>query len=76
MKENDLQKKKSVHRVNPKFYYFLPEVWGRFWEDFGKGLEDFGRSLEVKTGGSNPKTSKTRISLFNFFSFWVATRSP
>ena len=34
-------------------------------EDFGKGLEDLGRSLEVKTGGSNPETSKTRIFLFN-----------
>ena len=35
-------------------------------ENFGRGLEDLGRSLEVKTGGSNPKTSKTRISLFNW----------
>ena len=41
-------------------------VWGRFLDDLGKGLKDLGRSLEVKTGGSNPKTSKTRISLFNW----------
>ena len=47
-------------------------------DDFGKGLEDFGRSLEVKTGGSNPKTSKTRISLFNlkfpYFSYRKTNR--
>ena len=40
-------------------------VWGRLLEDFGRGLEDFERDLAVKTGGSNPKTSTTRISLFN-----------
>ena len=44
----------------------LGGVWGIFLEDFGRGLEDFERDLEVKTGGSNPKTSKTRISLFNW----------
>ena len=41
-------------------------------EDFGKGLEDFEKDLEVKTGGSNPKTFKTRISLFN----WKFPYSP
>ena len=49
-----------------------------FLEDLGKGLEDLGRSLEVKTEGSNPKTSKTRISLFTlkfpYFPFWGAAR--
>ena len=90
-KPNFLKSKRGKTKIyRPKFRKKSPEpprllnferswgeVWGRFLEDFGKGLEDLGRSLEVKTGGSNPKTSKTRISLFNWkFPYFSYRKSP